>query len=113
MNRQVLSALLKCIGVLSCGALLPGANAATRTITESTLIEAADSSYDGEDLVVTGCVLTVNGDHGFNSLQLASGATVAIAGGATLNVAADLTVAGNSTVVCQGKNTVDRVDDEC
>ena len=112
MNRRILSAVLSGMCALSLGAALAGAKAATITITTNTVIEATDTTYDGQDLVVTNCVLTVKGDHGFNSLQVTTAGTVTIAGGATLNITASLHVAGNSAVVCQGTNTVDKIADQ-
>ena len=43
------------------------------TITTDTYIGATNLSNDGEDLVVTNCTLTVDGPHGFNSLQIQNG----------------------------------------
>jgi hypothetical protein len=42
--------------------------AATLILTENTLIEVNDLSYDGSDLVVSNCTVTINGPHSFNSL---------------------------------------------
>ena len=43
------------------------------TFTTDTIIGVGDTTYDGQDIVVSGCTLTVNGPHSFNSLQLISG----------------------------------------
>ena len=48
--------------------------ASTTTFTTNTLISAVTTDYDGQDLVVSGCILTVNGSHLFNSLLLTNGA---------------------------------------
>ena len=57
---------------LSFAALLsaPGAT----ILTTDTLIGVNDATYDGQDLVVSNAVLTVDGPHAFNSLRLATGA---------------------------------------
>ena len=46
------------------------------TISTSTLIDVGDTTYEGKDIIVTGCTLTVNGSHAFNSLQVISTALV-------------------------------------
>ena len=46
------------------------------TFTENTLIDANDLTYDGQDIVIDGCTLTVNGKHTFNSLELMNEAVV-------------------------------------
>src|SRR5215469_7338896 len=40
------------------------------TFTTDTYISATNFSNDGQDVVVTNCTLTVDGPHGFNSLQI-------------------------------------------
>ncbi|MGO8701708.1 MAG: hypothetical protein ACLQVY_28830 [Limisphaerales bacterium] len=46
------------------------------TFTNDTLIEASDASHDGQNIVVSNCNLTVNGQHSFASLNLISNATL-------------------------------------
>jgi len=46
------------------------------TISTSTLIDVGNTTYEGKDIIVTGCTLTVNGSHAFNSLQVANAAVV-------------------------------------
>ena len=43
------------------------------TFTSDTYIGPADFSSDGQDIIVSNCTLTVDGTHGFNSLQLLNG----------------------------------------
>ena len=38
--------------------------------TQNTLIAANDPTYDGQDIIVTGCTVTINGYHPFNSLLI-------------------------------------------
>jgi hypothetical protein len=53
----------------------PGfAAAATVTFTADTLISFHDTTFDGADLVVSNCVLTVDGVHSLASVQLVDGA---------------------------------------
>ena len=40
------------------------------TFTINTTINSGDTTYDAQDIVVSGCTLTVNGPHSFNSLQI-------------------------------------------
>jgi hypothetical protein len=42
------------------------------TFTTDTTISSGNATYDGQDIVVSGCTLTVNGPHAFNSLQIIS-----------------------------------------
>ncbi len=43
------------------------------TFTSDTFIDANDFSSDGQDIIVSNCTLTVDGFHGFNSLQIQDG----------------------------------------
>jgi hypothetical protein len=44
----------------------------TSVFTTDATINIGDTAYDGQDIVVSGCTLTVNGPHSFNSLQVIS-----------------------------------------
>ena len=68
-----------------CALVFGGTPAAAATFTTNTLIAVGDMSYDGQDIVVSFCVLTVNGDHAFNSLRAVGGGVVTHAGGNTNN----------------------------
>ena len=39
-------------------------------------ISAIDQSYDGQDIIVTGTTLTIDGSHSFNSIVLQNSATL-------------------------------------
>ena len=52
------------------------AHAAETVVTNDALIALNDLAYDGQDVVVSNSVLTVEGPHGFASLRVASGATL-------------------------------------
>src|SRR4026209_2850267 len=41
-----------------------------------TVLSPTNSSYDGADIVVSNCVLTVDGVHGFASVRVATGGTL-------------------------------------
>lgn len=53
--------------------LLNAINASAATFFGDAFIGATDTSYDGDDIIVTNCTLTVDGVHGFNSLQILNG----------------------------------------
>ena len=42
----------------------------------ATTISATNSAYDGQDLIVNGVILTIDGSHQFNSVQLVNGAVL-------------------------------------
>jgi hypothetical protein len=95
-------------------------------------IADGDTTYDDQSLVVYGNTVTISGVHAFDTFSVHGGATVHangdtldtynlyldgastlnIAGGATATITDALTVAGNSTIVCQGKNRTGQVDGE-
>ena len=59
-------------------------------ITNDTTIGVTDSTYDGQDIVVSNAVLTVDGPHALNSLRLAAGSTLTHS--ASTNTGLDLTL---------------------
>jgi hypothetical protein len=46
---------------------------ATTTFTNDTTIGAGNTNYDGQDIVVTNCTVTVDGPHAFSSVLVAAG----------------------------------------
>jgi hypothetical protein len=56
--------------------LLPALTARAVTFTNDTVIGYRDTNYDGTDIIVTNCTLTVDGPHSFASLQILSGANL-------------------------------------
>ena len=69
------------------------------TFTVDTLIAEGDTTYDGEDVVVDGCTVTINGAHAFNSLQVINGGVVTHSAYAAPTVyRLDLTIAEDVTV---------------
>ncbi|MBN1510598.1 MAG: hypothetical protein JXB13_01155, partial [Phycisphaerae bacterium] len=85
------------------------------TFTTNTQIACTDATYDGQDIVVDGCTLTVDCDHAFNSLTVINGGVVThTAGGAVppgrtdsvgmhLTIATDLTIDATSSISANGK----------
>ncbi len=78
--------------------------------TTNTLIGCTNSSYDGKDIVVDGCTLTVNCSHAFNSLQVINGGVVThsvyTAGQEyklDLTIAQDVTVDTGGSISANGK----------
>jgi len=70
------------------------------TFTNDTVIATGNTNYEGQDIVIRSCMVTVQGTHAFNSVQVAG--TLILAGGSTLNVSGTLAV--QSRVVCWGAN---------
>src|SRR5712671_664602 len=71
ITQRVLQMTLFC---LLC--LLATTGHASVSITTNTLIDVGDTTYDGQDIVVNNCTLTVNGQHAFGSLQAVNNAVV-------------------------------------
>ena len=74
---------------------LTGAKAIT--FTTDTTIGAGDTTYDGQDIVVSNCTLTVNGPHNFSDFQVISNGAVthSAAPYGEANNFLSLTIAGN------------------
>ena len=68
---------MKTLEAIRCGTiallLCVQSSAMAVTFTHDSFISFADPSYDGQDIVVTNCTLTVDGAHTFNSVQLVNG----------------------------------------
>ncbi len=78
--------------------------------TSSTYIATGDYSYDGQDIVINGCVLTIDGEHQFNSLQIINNGIVnhspATSGEEDhkihLTILQDLTISDGSQITADG-----------
>ena len=92
---QKLKALLP---VLALTLSLTGAQAIT--FTSDTAIGVGNTNYDGREITVSGCTLTVDGPHAFTSLLVTNGGAVthSPAPNGEANNRLDLTIAGNVTV---------------
>ncbi|HEX4263718.1 MAG TPA: hypothetical protein VH597_05210 [Verrucomicrobiae bacterium] len=64
---------LGAIALLFCAQIT---SAMAVTFLHDNFISFADHSYDGQDIVVTNCTLTVDGTHTFNSVQLLNGSVL-------------------------------------
>src|SRR4051794_344065 len=64
---------LGAVALLFCAQIT---SAATITFTHDATIGIGDFSNDGRDIIVTNCTLTVDGQHGFRSLQVLGGAVL-------------------------------------
>ena len=62
------------IGLISLAIVFTPAIANAVIFTVDTTIDSTNSSYDGQDIIVSNAVLTVDGAHSFASLRLADGA---------------------------------------
>lgn len=99
--RIQLRALFALIAILC---LLSPAVAQTNFTGNATL-NAGDTTYDGQDITVTGCTLTINGPHSFKSLSL-KGAKIThsrqedanYSGGLNLTITGDCSIDGGSQI---------------
>lgn len=69
------------------------------SITANTYIGPNDTTYDGEALTISGCTVTIDGSHSFDSLELVSNSSLAhsfYTGNASQRI--DLAIAGDLTV---------------
>jgi hypothetical protein len=70
------------------------------------LIDAGDTGYEDQDLLLDGCQAIINGAHSFNSLYLRNGATLihspTLASGVQLLVAENVTVEAGSAIDLTG-----------
>ncbi len=74
--------------------------------TTDTSIGALDTSYDGQDVVVSNCTVTIDGGHAFNSLRLATGGTLthtASSNGLSLTLTNDLQVESGGAINLAGR----------
>ena len=98
-------AVLCVFSVVSVSAA-PSARAVT--FTADTLIAAGDTTYDGQDITVSGCTVTINGAHSFTSLLVTTNGVVThTANTTTKQYWMDLTITGDVTVDLGGSITAD------
>ncbi len=80
--------------------------ARAETFTEDAYIAADDFTYDGDDIIVDGCVVTIDGAHSFASLSVINTGTVthtAEVAGLQLTITGDVTVDAGAAVSVDGK----------
>lgn len=98
--RRLLTAASLVIVLIMTGRL-PAIAQATTTFTTDSSIASGNSTYDGQNIVVRGCTVTIDGPHSFNSLTVEQNAS-SVSGTVTHSSgpanALQLTIATNVTV---------------
>lgn len=88
-------------------ALMSGEPAwAVITFTTDTLIDDGDPTYDGEEIVVNGCTVTINGAHNFATLLITNAGVLTHTAGQSgfdLTITGDLTVDVGGSISADGK----------
>lgn len=86
--------------LLALALALPLASAHAVLITTNTTIAVGNTTYDGQEIVVSNCTLTVNGPHSFTSLLVTSNGVVTHTGdpAGTLGNRLELTILNDATV---------------
>ncbi len=86
--------------LLALALTLPLAGAKAITFTNNTAIGVGNTTYDGQEITVSGCTLTVDGPHSFASLLLTDGAVLTHSGAPNgeSDRRLNLAIAGNLTV---------------
>ncbi|MEW6198715.1 MAG: immunoglobulin domain-containing protein [Planctomycetota bacterium] len=85
--------------VAALAAVLAGPAAWAVEFTQTTVIAANDPTYDGQDIIVTGCTVTINGYHPFNSLLIRGNGVVTHSENNDAHVNfMDLAIAGSVTI---------------
>ncbi len=85
---------------------VPLADTCAALITTDTTLNAGDPTYDGHEIIVSNCTLTVNGPHTFASLLLTSNAVLtcdAASTGLVVTVTGDLAMETNCVITVAGK----------
>src|SRR5688572_28018082 len=84
MNTSLMKALsgIPCLLLTLLAAALPPVHAAT-IFTTDTLIGVNDTTHEGQDIVVSNAVLTVDGAHTFNSVRVTAGGMLTHSASAT------------------------------
>ena len=117
-----------------CAAFAPLLHAQTTTVfTSSATIAATNAAYDGQNIIVSNCSVVIDGQHSFANVQAISNAVLSYAaatnvnvqgmtvdgssalylcGGLAFNVGGTLVATNNSTVICQGTNTIAQVSNQ-
>src|SRR5688572_28468242 len=64
------------LALAAIAAFAPVSQSATLVFTTNSVISSVDTNYDGLDIVVTNCTVTIDGTHAFASLQIRNGGIV-------------------------------------
>ncbi len=92
--------------LLLCLAVISITSASAVVFTTDTSIGALDTSYDGQDVVVSNCTVTIDGEHAFNSFRLATGGTLThtlASNGLSLTITNDLQVEPGGAINLTGR----------
>lgn len=75
------------------------------TFTEDTSIASDNYTYDGSDVIVDSCGLTINGGHDFSSIQIINGGYITHApeAGLVLHVTGDMVIESSAWIYLDGK----------
>ena len=99
---RFLAILVKTIRTLLTAftAMLSLTDANGTTFTSNAAISVGNTTYDGQDIIVQGCTLTVDGQHAFASLQVTNGGVLShsSAPNGEANNRVGLTIVGNASV---------------
>ena len=87
--------------------LLHGFAAAAVTFTTDTFISVSNKAYDGLNVVINNCTLTVDGSHSFASLQVLNGGDLTHSFVSSGGLGLNLIITGNVTVTPGGRINVD------
>ena len=101
------SALKLVLGFLLSGAVVSESKAETVVFTTDRHIRESDKSFEGQDIVIDGTTVTIDGRHQFNSLIVSNGAVVTHSAGwldgLHLIIAEELSVTASSRIDVTGK----------
>jgi hypothetical protein len=110
MRTRFLAFFAQTRRALAAGVIaLAGLPAFATTFTNNTIIGVGDTNYDGQAIVVTNCIVTVDGPHAFASVQVAAGGLLTHSfypGG----VISNLLFVTNESQVLMGTNPVTLLD---
>ena len=56
-----------------CFFIMFSSSAYSITFTSNTVIAWDNNLYEGQDIIINGCTITINGEHAFNSLVIING----------------------------------------
>ncbi len=110
-NRETPRSIGRLVLIVGCASLaMRTAVVSAVTFTTNTLIAAGDATYDGQDVVVDGCMVTINGHHPFNSMTVVNGGTLTHSANSStrqhwmdLAIATDLTLNSGCAIDVTGR----------
>ncbi|HPS54747.1 MAG TPA: hypothetical protein PLP05_04035, partial [Sedimentisphaerales bacterium] len=102
MKKLVRRAVLKVMFVMFLLGVVP---VQAVTFTTPVTIAENDTAYDGLDIIVNGCVVTINGTHSFASLTIQNSGAVTQSQGVPMNltISGDIAIEAGSTIDASGR----------